>query len=77
MLSVALPEFDRVSDIGPLVVPAVRLPNGTVAGVSDAIGVAAAVPVPLSVAVCGEPAASSAICSVALKLAAVAGVNVT
>lgn len=41
------------------------------------MGVGGAVPVPLSVTVCGEPAALSAIEIVAVKLATDAGVNVT
>ena len=60
MFSVALPVLERVSDIGAVVVPAVALPNGTVPGVSAATGAAGAVPVPVSVEVCGEPVALSA-----------------
>jgi len=77
MFNTAFPEFESVSIIGPLVVPAVRLPNGTVAGVSEATGAGAAVPVPVSAELWGDPEALSATCSVALKLLAVAGVNVT
>jgi hypothetical protein len=47
------------------------------AGVSDTTGAAAAVPVPLSAIVCGDPVALSTTDTVALKLAAEAGVNVT
>jgi len=77
MLSVAFPVLERVRDIGALVVPVFAFPNGTEAGVSEAIGAGAAVPVPVSVELCGEPTALSATCSVAVKLAADAGVNVT
>jgi hypothetical protein len=49
----------------------------SVGGVSVAAGAAAAVPVPLSAVVCGEPDALSATDRVAAKLAAEAGVNVT
>jgi hypothetical protein len=77
MFSVAFPVLESVSDIGALVVPAVTLPKVTEAGVSDATGAAGVVPVPVRVEVCGEPVASSATCSVAAKLLADAGVNVT
>ena len=60
MTRVALPVLVSTSCIGALVVPAVRLPNGTVAGVSEATGAAGAVPVPVSAEVCGEPVALSA-----------------
>jgi hypothetical protein len=46
MFSVAFPVFDSVADMAVLVVPTVKLPNGTVAGVSDATGAGGAVPVP-------------------------------
>jgi hypothetical protein len=72
----ALPVLESVRDIGALVVPSVTLPNAADAGVSEATGVGGAVPVPLSVAVCGEPAALSATDSIAAKLAAEAGVKV-
>jgi len=77
MLRAAFPVLDNVADIAALVLPAVKLPNGTVAGVSAAIGAGGVVPVPVSVELCGEPAALSATERVAEKLAAEAGVNVT
>lgn len=77
MFNVALPVLERVADIAALVVPAVKLPNGIEAGVSEATGAGAAVPVPVRVAVCGEPVALSATCKVAVKLLAEAGVNMT
>ena len=46
-------------------------------GVSVAVAAAAAVPVPVRVVLCGDPLALSATDTVALKLAADAGVNVT
>jgi len=46
-------------------------------GVSETAGVGAAVPVPVSATVCGEPAALSATETVAAKLVAEAGVKVT
>ena len=46
-------------------------------GVIEAIGAGGAVPVPVSVTVCGDPVALSATESMAEKLAAEAGVNVT
>jgi hypothetical protein len=54
----------------------VWLPKLNVGGVSVTVGMAA-VPVPLSVAVCGDPVASSATDTVAPKLVADPGVNVT
>ena len=50
---------------------------GAVGELTVKVGVTAAVPVPLSAVVCGEPDALSATESVAAKLAADAGVNVT
>jgi len=46
-------------------------------GVSEVAGAGAAVPVPVSATVCGEPVALSATETVAAKLAAEAGVKVT
>jgi hypothetical protein len=77
MLSVALPVLDSVR-LGAVAVPfTVSFPKLSVEGVSVAVGVAAAVPVPLSVAVCGEPVASSATDTVALKVVADAGLKTT
>jgi hypothetical protein len=51
---------------------------GKAAGaVSEAMGAATAVPVPVRAAVCGEPVALSATEIVAVKLVAEAGVKVT
>jgi hypothetical protein len=76
-VSAALPVFERANDVGLLVVLTVWLVKVYVAGVSAATGAGTAVPVPESVAVCGEPEALSATDSVALKVVAEAGVNVT
>src|ERR1700685_3587952 len=74
--SAALPVFISVAFCEVLVVPAVEL-NVSVPGVSEATGAAAAVPVPLSVVVCGEPVALSATDRVAEKLVTDEGLNVT
>jgi hypothetical protein len=50
---------------------------GAVGELSVKVGATAAVPVPLRAVVCGEPEALSATDSVAVKLAAEAGVKVT
>ena len=76
MFSVAVPVFESVATCEALVVPVVPV-KASVGGVSVAAGAAAAVPVPLSAVVCGEPDALSATESVAEKAAADAGVNVT
>lgn len=76
IVSAALPVFISVAFCAALVVPIVEL-NVRVPGVSEAPGAAAAVPVPLSVAVCGEPVALSATDRVAEKLVTEDGVNVT
>jgi len=44
MFRVALPVLDRLAVIAALVVPTVKLPNGTVAGVREATGAGGAVP---------------------------------
>jgi len=73
LLSVALPVFDSVAASADEVVPTAVL--GKFSGeLSEATG---AVPVPVSDEVCGEPLALSATESVAVKLAAEAGVKVT
>jgi hypothetical protein len=62
-----------VAAIAAEVVPVNVFGNDS-AGVSEAIG---AIPVPVKLAVCGDPEALSATESVAEKLVAEAGVNVT
>jgi hypothetical protein len=76
-VSAALPVFESMNEAGLLVVLTVWLVKVYVAGVSAATGAGIAVPVPESVAVCGEPEALSATDSVALKVVAEAGVKVT
>jgi hypothetical protein len=76
-VSAALPVFESMNEAGLLVVPVVWLVKVYVLGVSVATGTGTAVPAPESVAVCGEPDALSATDSVALKVVAEAGVNVT
>jgi hypothetical protein len=74
--SVALPVFLSVAVCAVAVVPvtAEKLSDD---GESEAAGAAGFVPVPLNVTVWGEPLASSATESVAVKLAAEAGVKLT
>ena len=72
LFSVAVPVFDSVAASAGEVVPVGVLGNAS-AAVRDA---AAAVPVPVRVAVCGEPVALSATDNVAEKLVADAGVKV-
>jgi hypothetical protein len=62
-VNVAVPPGEMVCDAGDTL--------------TEKSGVGTAVPVPESVAVCGEPEALSATDSVALKVVAEAGVNVT
>jgi hypothetical protein len=73
LFSDALPVFDNVAAIADEVVPVGVLGNGS-DDVNDAAG---AVPVPVRVAVCGEPVALSATDNKAEKLVAEAGVKVT
>jgi hypothetical protein len=73
LLSGAVPVLDSVAANAAEVVPVTVFGKAT-DGVSDATG---AMPVPVKLAVCGDPAALSATDSVAEKLAADAGVNVT
>jgi hypothetical protein len=77
IVSVALPGLESVMFCAVAVVPTAVVENGTLLGVSTACGTSAAVPVPVSVVVCGEPDALSTTVTVAAKLAADAGVNVT
>jgi len=74
IFSVAVPVLVRMVEIAVAVDPTTVLGNGIVVTESDAPG---AVPVPVSVAVCGEPVALSATLSDAEKLVADAGVKVT
>jgi hypothetical protein len=76
MESAAFPVFFSVAFCEALGVPAVEL-NVSVPGVSEAAGAAGAVPVPFSVAVCGDPVALSVTDKVAEKLVTDEGVNVT
>ena len=69
----AVPVLDKVAAIAAEVNPVSVLGNAS-DGVSDATG---AIPVPLRLEVWGDPEALSATDSVAEKLVAVAGVNVT
>jgi len=69
----AVPVLDKVAAIAAEVNPVSVLGNAS-DGVSDAIG---ATPVPVELAVCGDPVALSATDNVAAKLAADAGVKVT
>lgn len=71
----ALPELVSVAVCAALVAPETAV-KVSVAGVSEAMGAAGAVPVPLKATVCGEPEALSAMERVAVKLAAEAGVKV-
>ena len=73
LFSGAVPVLDSVAAIAAEVVP-VPVFGKASDGVSDATG---ATPVPVKLAVCGDPEALSATDSVAEKLAAEAGVNVT
>jgi len=77
MFSVADPGFESTVVSDADVLPTAVLGNDSVVGVSTACGVGAAVPVPVSVALCGEFEALSTTFTVALKLVADAGVNVT
>jgi hypothetical protein len=73
LLSGAVPVLDSVAANAAEVVPVTVFGKAT-DGVREATG---AMPVPVKLAVCGDPAALSATDSVAEKLAADAGVNVT
>jgi hypothetical protein len=69
----AVPVLDKVAANAADVVP-VTVFGKVTEGVSEATG---AIPVPVKLAVCGDPVALSATDNVAAKLAADAGVNVT
>jgi hypothetical protein len=73
MVSGALPELVRTVDIAVAVLLTGVLGKASVVGESEATG---AIPVPLSVTVCGEPVALSATEIAAVKLAAERGVKV-
>jgi hypothetical protein len=76
MVSVALPVLESVAASADDVAPTMVLGKASV-GVSVATGVAAAVPVPVSVDDCVVGVALSVTVNVAEKLAADAGVKVT
>ena len=73
----ALPGFDSVIGNGVAAVPTFVLGNASGLGLSTACGTSGTVPVPVTTADCGEPDALSATEIAALRLVAVAGVNVT
>jgi hypothetical protein len=75
--SAAVPTFSSLMFCAVAVVPTVVFANVSAEGVSEGWGANGVLPVPLSATVCGEPVALSATESVAAKLAAEAGVNVT
>jgi hypothetical protein len=77
MLRVALPGFDSVIVWAAEVTFTVVLGKVRVLGASSACGVGTAVPVPLTVAVCGEPVALSATAIAAVNVATESGVKVT
>jgi hypothetical protein len=77
IVNVALPLLVNVTVVAALVVPIVWLANTTGLGASVTAGAGGAVPVPVSVEVCGEPLELSVTCSVAVKVAAEPGVKVT
>jgi len=73
----AVPALVSVKLCAALVEPTVTLPKDAVDGVSAACGAVEFAPVPLNEAVWGEPAASSATATDALKLPAAVGPKVT
>ena len=73
----ALPVLDSVAVIDPEVVPNVVAGKATGLGERVAIGAGTGVPVPVRVAVWGEPTALSATLSVAVKVVAESGVKKT
>jgi hypothetical protein len=76
IVSGALPVFASVVDWSSLVVPTRCDPNVIVVGVSVTVG-EAAVPLPVSVMLCGLPAASSVTFTVAVRVPAADGVKMT
>jgi len=76
MVKVEVPEFLSVTTWAALVEPTVVLANVKVAGVSVAVGGAAA-PVPVNVTFCGEPAALSAMLRVPVSVPVAVGLKLT
>jgi hypothetical protein len=74
MFNAALPELLRVTDCAGLVVPRVWVMKVRLEAVRVTVGL---VPVPVRLTVCGLPAALSEMFTVAVRLPAAAGVNVT
>ena len=74
MLNAAFPVLLRVTLCATLVVPTFWLPNVRLVGETL---VPAAAPVPVRLTVCGLPAALSEILTVAVRVPAAVGVNVT
>jgi hypothetical protein len=74
MLKAAFPVLLRVTPSAALVVPTFWLPNVRLAGERL---IAAATPVPVRLTVCGLPAALSEMLTVAVRIPAAVGVNVT
>lgn len=77
MVRAAVPGLDSVTGSEVAATPTVVLGNISVVGESVASGASAAVPVPVSVAVCGEPVALSATLMLADNVVALPGVKVT
>jgi hypothetical protein len=77
IVSDALPWLESVRICAAAVEPTAVVAKVTLLGVRTACGTSGAVPVPVSVTVCGEPDALSETATVAAKLAADAGVKVT
>jgi len=77
IVSGPVPGFDSTTVCAAEFAPTVVVANVSVAGVKTACGIGGATPVPVNAAVCGEPAALSAMVTVAERLEAAVGVNVT
>jgi len=75
MLNAAFPVLLRSAPAAALVVPTFWLPN--VRLVTERLAIAATVPVPVRLTVCGLPAALSEMLTVAARVPAAVGVNVT
>jgi hypothetical protein len=75
MVSGPVPEFVRVTDFVPLVVPTFWLPRLSAVELRDTAGTAT--PTPLNRIECGDPAALSVMATVALRLPPAVGLNVT
>ena len=76
-VSAAPPVFDRVTGSAVAVLPTVVLTKARGFGLRVATGTSGAVPVPVRVAVWGDPVALSETLMAAVKLAAEVGVKVT